>query len=550
MKPFLFFLLLFLNTTSIFSQNTPVSDTTKHTIDTTKHVAKLDTINPNEGDIKGQLEVIKADKIKLHSDSVGPDSVGNQPKVSAKVDTIMQNKYGDLLRDDPQYNKKYSFLVPLAEGVGDNIILSLIDSRILKYQWAMVNTTTWRNNFEAGFPWSSKWDWDQTRFGNDFLGHPYFGNLYYNDARSNGYNFWVSAPYALLGAYEWKIFGENVPPERNSLIATSVDGILLGEILYRISSNILDDRTMGAERTFREILAALIDPMRGFNRLIQGKTSRHTNKEVYQKEPLNITLYAGIHSINDHTNSILSGKTSEMINVQFDYGNPFEIASRQPFDFFKLRAETDLGVGRKIIDNITGYGILVGRNANLGNVPLLEGIFLYYDYWDNPIFELSTIALGPGIFSKLQLGKNINLYTNAHIGIVPFGGTSTGPVSDTTEDRDFNFCYGAEAKIESSLSLGNVATIGITYYYFRLQCINSVGVSEPANGSLGENSLGIFRPKVTIQLYKDLSVGGEYFLYAETHRDTGYPTYSVTQTEQKFFIQFYFEDPQRRGHYD
>jgi hypothetical protein len=525
-------------------------DTSKHVTDTVKHVAKLDTINPNKGDVKGQLEVIKANKIKLHSDSIAPDSVANQPKVSAKVDTVMQNKYGDLLHDDPLYNKKYCFLVPLLEGAGDNVLLSLIDSRIFKYSWAMVNTTTWKNNFSAGLPWSSKWDWDQTRFGNDFMGHPVFGNYYYNDARSNGYNFWASAPFALLGSYEWKICGENVTPERNSLIATTVDGILLGEILYRISSNILDDRTTGANRFFRELLAGMIDPMRGFNRLIQGKTSRVTNKEVYNKEPLNITVYAGIHKVNDHTNAILSGQTTEMLNIQFDYGNPFEVRSRDPFDFFKLRLETDLGQGRKIVDNITGYGILVGRNANCGNVPLLEGIFLSYDYWDNPIFELSTIGLGPGVFSKLQLGKNINLYTNAHLDLVPFGGTSTGPISDTSQSRDFNFCYGWQAKIESSLSLGNIATIGITYYYFRLHCINSVGQDEPAYGSLGENSLGILQPKITLQVYKDLSIGGEYYLYAESHRDSGFPTYSITQSEQKIFVQFYFEDAQRRGHYD
>lgn len=258
----------------------------------------------------------------------------------------------------------------------------------------------------------------------------------------------------------------------------------------------------------------------------------------------------GIHKVNDHTTAILSGRTTEMINVQFDYGNPFEVRSREPFDFFKLRVETDLGQGRKFVDNITGYGNLFGRNAQCGNVALLEGIFLYYDYWDNPIFELSTIALGPGVFSKLNLGKNVNLYTNVHIGIVPFGGTSTGIVSDTSQSRDFNFCYGAQAKIESSLSLGNIATIGVTYYYFRLYCINSVGQDEPTVGSLGENSLGILQPKVTVQIYKDLSIGAEYYLYAETHRAPGFPVYSVTQTEQKIFVQFYFEDAQRRGHYD
>jgi len=551
MKKLYIFVSLFLAANILLGQNVTPPDTSKQIKqDTAKHIAKLDTINPDKGNVKEQLKVINATKVKLHSDSISPDSTANQPKISAKVDTIKQNKYGDLLRDDSLYNKKYSLFIPFAEGIGDNVLLSLIDSRILKYSWAMVNETSWKSNLGAGPPWGPNWDWDQTRFGNDFLGHPYFGNLYYNDARANGYNFWASAPFALLGSYEWKIFGENVTPERNSLLATTIDGIVLGEILYRISSNILDDRTSGANRTFREILATMIDPMRGFNRLLQGKTSRHTNKEVYQKEPLNITLYAGIHKVNDHTTAILSGRTTEMINVQFDYGNPFEVRSREPFDFFKLRVETDLGQGRKFVDNITGYGNLFGRNAQCGNVALLEGIFLYYDYWDNPIFELSTIALGPGVFSKLNLGKNVNLYTNVHIGIVPFGGTSTGIVSDTSQSRDFNFCYGAQAKIESSLSLGNIATIGVTYYYFRLYCINSVGQDEPTVGSLGENSLGILQPKVTVQIYKDLSIGAEYYLYAETHRAPGFPVYSVTQTEQKIFVQFYFEDAQRRGHYD
>lgn len=518
--------------------------------DTGKHVPKQDTINPNNGDIKGQLKVIKENKIKLHSDSIKPDSVGNQPKVRGKIDTVVQNKYGDLLRDDTAYNKRYCFLIPLAEGAGDNVLLSLVDSKLLKYSWAMVSLQSWKRNLDAGFPWSSNWVWDQTRFGNDFFGHPYFGNLYYNDARSCGYNFWQSAPFALLGSYEWKICGENIPPERNSLIATTIDGIILGEILYRISSNILDDRTVGAERTFREILAAIVDPMRGFNRLVQGKTRRRTNKEVYQKEPLNFILYAGVNKINNHSSVLLSGNTGTILNLQVDYGNPFEVRSRQPFDFFKLRIETDLGVGRKLIDNINCYGILFGKNTNLGKMPILEGIFSTYDYWDNPNFELSTIGFGPAAFSKLPVGKNDYLYMDARLAAIPFGAASTGPISDTSQSRDFNFCYGGGAKIEGAFVLGKIATLDVAYYYYFIHCINSVGLDEPGVSSLGNNSMGILQPKVTLQITKSLSVGFEDYLYAETHTNPGFQVYSAIQTEQKIFIQFYFEDPQRRGHYE
>ncbi len=516
--------------------------------DTTKHVPKQDTINPNKGDVKTQLKEIKEKKIKEHSDSIKPDSIGNQPKKSAKVDTVVQDKYGNLLKDDSAYNKKYCLLIPFIEGAGDNATLSLVDSKILKYGWAQVSFASWKRNLDAGAPWGSGWVWDQTRFGNDFLGHPIFGNFYYNDARANGYNFWASAPFALIGSYEWKICGENIPPEKNSLIATTVDGILLGEILYRISSNILDDRTYGTERTFREILAAIVDPMRGFNRLVQGKTWRHTNKEVYQKEPINITFYGGIHKINDHTNAIFSGQTSEILNVQLDYGNPFEVRARAPFDFFKLRVETDIGVGRKIIDNVTGYGVLFARNAQVGKLALLEGALLYYDYWDKPIFELSTIAIGGGLFSKLPLGKTSFLYTNVHLGVVPFAGASSGPISDTSQYRDFNFGYGAEGKLETSLVLGNIATLGASYYYFIIHAINSVGVDEPGVASLGTNLMAILEPRITFRIYKNLNVGGEYYYYAQTHIN-GF-TASNYHSEQEIFLEFYFEDPQRRGHFN
>ena len=65
--------------------------------------------------------------------------------------------------------------------------------------------------------------------------------MYYGAARSEGYNFYYSTAFTFAGSYEWKIFGENIAPEKNSLIATTLGGEILGEILYRISSNILDD---------------------------------------------------------------------------------------------------------------------------------------------------------------------------------------------------------------------------------------------------------------------------------------------------------------------
>src|SRR6185437_13494015 len=166
----------------------------------------------------------------------------------------------------------------------------------------------------------------------------------------------------------------------------------------------------GPERVFREIFAGLVDPVREVNRLFDGTYKRHVNKEIYQKAPVNIAFFVGAHSINNQTNHILSGHTDEMVNIQLNYGNPFERrpVPIKPFDFFKFRAELNFGVGRKIVDNITGYGALLGKNYQVGKFNMLLGGFQHYDYYDSKAFELSTIAFGPGVISRLPFGKGWN----------------------------------------------------------------------------------------------------------------------------------------------
>jgi hypothetical protein len=508
-------------------------------------VPETDTIVPANGNVKKQLKEIKQDKIILHS-----DSRGNEPKKSVLIDTTKHNKYDDLLNDNPKFNKRFQLWKPALQVVGENVLLNLMDRSVLHLEFANVDFSSWKRTLSAGFPWGSGWEWDQDRLGNNFFSHPMMGNFYFNAARSNGYDFWASTPFVFAGSYMWKIFGENGKPEREDLINTTFDGILLGEILYRLSSNILDDRTTGIERVFREILAGLVDPVRGFNRLLQGKSFRRTNKEIYQKEPLNITLFAGMHTINNPGNAFLSGPSYKMLNAQFDYGNPFEIRSRKPYDFFRFRAELNFGAGRKIVDNITGYGILFGKNEQVGRLSLLIGGFQYYDYFDAKSFELATIAFGAGVFSKLPLSKTSNLYINVHFGIVPFAGSSVGAVSDTAQFRDYRFAYGLESKVESSVNLGKYATISVLYYYYIIHSFNNTGLDESLKGTLGNNYIGIVKPRITLQLYKDLSIGMEHSIYLNDHYQNYYTPLHSIQTEQRIFLMLYLEDSQRRGHYD
>ena len=274
---------------------------------------------------------------------------------------------------------------------------------------------------------------------------------------------------------------------------------------------------------------------------MEGRLTQVSDQEVYKKEPLNVTLFTGIHKINDD-NAFLTGPSSMLLNVQLDYGNPFEPIDRKPYDFFKELTELNFGEGRKIIDNITGYGILTGGNSKAGNFDILSGLFQNFDYWDNPAYELSTLGFGYGLVTRYPLLKHTTWYSTLNLDLVPFGGNNNrfGP-NDTTQFRDFNFGGGAEGKLESTLNFGNRASFKVVanYYWFH----NFVG-------ERGNNFITILKPRVTVGLFDNMSVGLEQSIYASTRESPDFATIHKVTTEQKIFFMLYLENSERGGHYN
>ncbi|MGZ3754520.1 MAG: DUF3943 domain-containing protein [Mucilaginibacter sp.] len=494
-------------------------------------VTPIDTIVPGKGNPKQQIKAIKALKVQALSDT----AAGEPKKSSPLIDSTIQNKYGDLLNDDKKLNPKYPLWKPVVGVIGTNLFTWSLDRFALNADFSHIGPSTWKYNIQKG------WEWDSDRFGINFIGHPYTGSMYFNAARSQGYNYWESIPFAVGGSLMWEYFGENTRPSYNDVINTPINGAFLGEIFYRLSSNILDDRTRGSDRVFREIFAGLIDPERGLNRLLQGKSFRHTTKEVYQKEPLNVTLFAGIHKINTDKALFGNGPTETLINLQLDYGNPFEDTYRKPFDFFRLRTEFSFGSGRKLLDNLTGYGILVGDNEKLGNLSVMYGLFQYDDYWDNKTFELGAIGFGGGVFTKYPIADKINLYTNVHLALVPLAGNSTRFGPDTTQFRDYTYNDGLEAKIESTINFGQAFSASFVYYYFYLHTYF---------GQAGNNNVSILKPRINIQIVKNFSIGFEHFIYYDDRYLKNTPGIYSVRTEQKIYLSWFLEDPQRKGRYN
>jgi len=452
------------------------------------------------------------------------------------VDTIdrrQRNTYGDLLNDDPRYNRRYSIGLVLARVTSSNAFGWAYSNYVMKEEWAEISIKTIKNNFKYG------WEWDNDGFGTNFLIHPRAGSDYFNVARSNGYSFWGSFPFAVIGSAQWEWFCENTKPSKNDLINTPLSGAFLGEVLYRISSNILDDRKRGRNRVWREVFAGVVNPTRALNRLTQGKMGRVTPYDVYQQEPLNVTLSAGAHRVNEN-NKFGTGSNNAIVNLQLDYGDPFEVRRRKPFDVFRLRLEGRYGDDKRIIDNVLGYGLLFGKNIVKGDNGMLAGIFQHFDYWNNKEFELGSLGFGPGVLSEIKIGRTSNLYSGLHIAGVPLAGNTTRTAPDSSEFRDYPFGGGFEGRIEERLNIGRWISLGFNGYYYWIWNYE---------GSKGKSRIGILKPMITIRLINNVSIGFEHHIYYDNRFTDNVNELHLKTTEQKIFLQFFFQDQRRYGRY-
>lgn len=447
-------------------------------------------------------------------------SLQEQPFVEPRV---------QLHDDDPGYNKRSPAWVVAFKVISANAIIWGVDRYILNYPYARIGPKTWKNNFKMG------WEWDTDRFGMNFFFHPYSGGLFFNSARASGFGYFESVPFVFLGSLTWEYFGEITRPAYNDIINTTISGAFFGEILYRLSSNLLDDRTTGTERFFREFGAGILSPGRFFSRLFQGKLTRRTPKEVYQKEPLNVTLAAGAHWFNKET-SFGTGSVSALFNIHLDYGNPFEIRARKPYDYFKLRIDLSYGknVGKKYLDNVTGYGLLFGKTVHSGNLEMLIGAFQHYNFWDSKIFEVGTLGFGGGIITKWQLSKTSNLQTAFHLGLVPLS-ASNSPQVDIVEAgvhlRNYDYSGGGEIKFESTLNLAKRAQVTAIYYLYALHTYI---------GPAGNKVISIFKPRVAVRLFGNLSLGFEYLYYHKNSQLRDFPDVHANNSEQKLYLMLYF----------
>jgi four helix bundle suffix protein len=390
----------------------------------------------------------------------------------------LQNVYSDTLlqysaNPTPVPRQKNRFWKATGEVVALNLGIHLFDRYILNAEWARITGKSIRYNL------THPHIWDNDMMSTNFFGHPYCGGLYFNSARSNGFNFWQSIPFAIGGSYIWESFGESQPASLNDIIATPVGGIALGEITHRISHLVLDDSKRGWERFGVEMLAGIISPMDLLNRILNGKAWRYRpktyeNESLYLRQPFHINLSVSnrfVTDLEENSNNLNMG-----INIETSYGQIFNGENHSPYDFFMGEIETNFIGGQPLLSSMSVIGLIWGKEWSKNKNEWFAGIFQHFDYYNsNPLINggkrlyefAETASLGGGLYYQKRHDKNKppRFSGGLHTNFIILGASESDYY--VVDDRNYNLGNGYSVKLYGTCLFGkrwNVS-MGVKHYY-------------------------------------------------------------------------------------
>jgi hypothetical protein len=276
----------------------------------------------------------------------------------------------------------------------------------------------------------------------------------------------------------------------------------------------LDDTATGGGRTWREILAFLIDPIHGFNRLIYGDASRvsSANREIH--EPLQGTASIGGALISE-TGGFSGMKFTSGVSYDLTYGaGASEIYSQKPYDLFFLNGEVRYGQ-QEVFFSVSTYGLLWGKElgSSGGGSKSVIGLFQNYDYFNSETIHVGGMSFSGGLVSVCPLGGDFELTSSLQLGLVPLGGVKNPYVR--VEDRDYNYDWGGMGKAEAWLRHPKFGTLAVRIGRFQLYSING---AAPTEADEGHDFWTYIKADYTLPLAKNLglSVGyGWYDLHQE-----------------------------------
>jgi hypothetical protein len=470
-----------------------------------------------------------------------------ESQITIKSDSALSIKDWDSIQTIPRNGLKATELI-----VATNMSVWSMDRFAFNADYARINIHTIKDNFKTGFVW------DNDMFITNLFAHPYHGGLYFNAARSSGMNFWQSVPFAAGGSLMWEFCMENESPAINDFLSTSIGGSCLGELTFRISDMIVDDRTRGFNRFKREALLTLVSPIRGLNRIINGEAWKHRNTKGNSIPSTPVTFYValGHRIIADYVNNKHDISNMASFDLGFYYGDPCDPDNEKPYDFFVFEVGGNLLSIQPIIGRVNALGMLYSRNIRLRkpNHQLTWGLYQHFNYYESKAdinhvsltpYKLSEAAsFGPGLLYKINKKKHTAFLGSAYLSAILLGGSQTDHYS--VEDRDYNMGSGFSSKVNLIFQFGNKAILSMDSEDYRIYSWVGYDPNHPeilhksVQGDKGNASLSVGRLSFNYLIGKHFSLGIESSFYYRKSVYDYYPEVEHGVTENKVMVGYLF----------
>jgi hypothetical protein len=445
---------------------------------------------------------------------LAPITPGSQEGTSSRPDT---------LRPPEAYCLKGSrFWRTTLEIVGFNAVMTLYGRYIMNPEdkGFSVSGKTIKENLIAGF------EWDDNSFSANNFRHPYQGGLYYNSARANGYDFYESSMFAFGGSWLFEYAGEAHHPSINDWINTAVGGITLGEVLWRLSSMVLDNTATGSGRAWRELGGAVVSPTRGLNRLLTGEAfGIHANPTNRFPDHGGGNLKIGLRTIGEEE---LWNSNSSRVFVAFDatYGNPFEVTRGMPFDYFTFGMQINFANRPHGLGRMESQGLLyAGDTHKTESTHHILGSFLHFDYLDNEAYTYGGQAVGASYISKFRSTENFHAITFLHLNGIILGAAKSDYFS--ISGREYDYGPGAGYKLGALFRLRKWDFMTLMHEGFWIHSVN---------GNKADHYVNLTRVKVDFPIKSFFGAGIDYVLYIADRDYEEFPDVHARNPELRAYL--------------
>lgn len=371
-----------------------------------------------------------------------------------KTDTLPQNERIFPALNSPQMTWN-SYTKAAVNAVGINLGVWGFDRFVLNTNYSRISL----NTITANITHPPVWDTD--KFSTNLLMHPYHGSMYFNGARLNGFDFYKSVPFSLGGSLMWEYFMENELPSINDLTATTLGGAALGEVAFRLSDNILDNRATGFNRFAREFIGGILSPSRFIQRVGTGKMwHRETTKGNLEKLIL-IDVHFNLGYRLNYRKEDFEVRSAS-ITADADYGNIFDVEVKKPYDWFQLRFQADMIDAKPYVNHVNLIGVIHnGKIFEYKNTKFHGGLFQHFNFYQShiklksgeyviPYYISEVSAAGPGLLFENRKKKSKidgKLFVNA----ILLGASYSDYIR--IDDKDYNLGSGYSLKLNANIQL-------------------------------------------------------------------------------------------------